>query len=104
MRIKVKFNPTKHQKNTISAFIILCILLVAFIIFTAPTGERECLKPLFNNSTAQYFIEPRCLQKIVDSIVLIEQISYSIKVSLIAFVVFFSAILIINLRGWVHKP
>ena len=85
-------------------FAVTLVLILAYIVIQMPKKEPDCLRPLFEGSISQHSLKDACIQKLVDSVVVIEQLTFVIR-TLIGAGLFYAVIIsIISLYRWSLKP
>lgn len=104
MKISLENKLSKFQKQAIFWSAIFFIIALGAVIIKTPSKEPECLRPLFQNSISQYMVRDACLQKLIDSVILIEQLTFILKATLLAALSYLIIGVGVSLYRWTLKP
>ena len=104
MKIIFENQLSPFQKRMIFLFAFTLTLMLTYIAIQMPKKEPDCLRPLFEGSISQHSLKDACIQKLVDSVVVIEQLTFVIRTLLLAGLFYTVMISGISLYRWSLKP
>ena len=94
---------TVTEKKTIMYSVVFVFIALILILVTMPETEKNCLIKTETPQIASITVQPGCLEMIIDSMLLMSQISHIIKFSLSAMIIYFIMFFVVQFARWVNR-
>jgi hypothetical protein len=94
---------TVAEKKTIMYSVVFVFFALILILATMPETEKECLIKTATPEVASITVRPGCLEMIVNSMLLMSQISHVIKLSLSSIVIYLIMLFVVKFARWVNR-